>query len=116
MSHDSFTPKYFPRTRLPSGRVLSDSQQYQYDVLRSGGGEIVRTSQGWFRELSPSHRQRIYGLNLVAMFKLVELGLIEYVADPGLEETGYRFALQEQAKTIPGPRIVRVNQLIKELS
>ena len=108
----AFMPKHFPRTRLASGRVISDAQQYQYDVLRSVGGKLVKDKNGWWRDLSDSHREKIFGLNITAMFKLVELGLIECVDAP---TGGCMFLLPELAKSVPGPRYSRVNQLDKVL-
>ena len=117
----AFVPKHFPRTRLTSGRVLSDSQQYQYDVLRSVGGKLVKDKYGWWRELSDTHREKIFGLNLTAMFKLVEFGLIECVVgatpdaptDRPHREGVYLFLLPDLAKNVPGPRLHMVNHLIK---
>lgn len=117
----AFVPKHFPRTRLTSGRVLSDSQQYQYDVLRSVGGKLVKGRDAWYREVpytdvhqqSGTVREKIYGLNLTAMFKLVELGLAECVDDAATG--GYLFALPSLAKDIAGRRYVRANQVVKEL-
>ena len=92
--------------------MISDAQQYQYDVLRSVGGKIVKDKNGWWRDLSDSHREKIFGLNITAMFKLVELGLIECVDAP---TAGYLFLLPELAKGVAGPRYSRANQLDKKL-
>lgn len=116
----AFVPKHFPRTRLASGRMLSDAQQYQYDVLRTVDGKLVKDRNGWWRELSDtvlapneeSLRKRVFGLNITAMFKLVELGLIECALDAGT--WGYMFLLPERAKDVPGPRYTRVKQIAKE--
>lgn len=107
----SFVPKHFPRTKLDSGRALSDSQQYQYDVLRSVGGKIINTKQGWFREHSPTHRERIYGLNAIAMWALVGYGLVEAVGEFTESMT---FATPTAAEKIDGPRYERVGQVVKE--
>jgi len=107
----AFVPKQFPRTKLTSGRVLSDAQQHQYDVLRSVGGKLVSNPRGWFRLLSDTHRERIYGLNTTAMWKLVELDLVVSVDDA--PTPGYLFLLPELAKDVPGPRYARYNQIIK---
>lgn len=109
----AFVPKHFPRTRLPSGRVLSDAQQYQYDVLRSVGGKIVNNRQGWWREHSSTHRERVYDLNATAMWSLVGYGLAEAV---GACVGEIVFAVPTIAKDITGPRYERVGQLVKELS
>jgi hypothetical protein len=119
----AFVPKHFPRTRLASGRVISDAQQYQYDVLRSVGGKLVKDKNGWWRELSDTHREKIFGLNLTAMFKLIEFGLIECVvgAEPGAptdrihREGVYVFLVPDLAKSVPGPRLHMLNHLIKRL-
>jgi len=110
----AFVPKHFPRTRLTSGRVLSDSQQYQYDVLRTVGGRLVKGRDAWYREVPQSDmvREKIYGLNLTAMFKLVELGLAECLDDTA--SGGYLFLLPELAKGVTGRRYARVNQIAKE--
>ena len=105
----AFVPKHFPRTRLTSGRVLSDAQQYQYDVLRSVGGKIVRGKSAWYRA---DTAEKIYGLNLTAMWKLVDVGLAECVDDPATE--GYLFLLPELAKDLPGQRYAQVNHLVRE--
>ena len=115
----AFVPKHFPRTRLASGNVLSDSQQYQYDILRTVGGKLVKGKDAWYREVpytdvteaTGTVREKIYGLNITAMFKLVELGLIECVVDA--TSGGYLFMLPELAKDVPGPRYGRVNQIDK---
>jgi hypothetical protein len=107
----AFVPKHYPRTRLASGRVLSDAQQHQYDVLRSVGGKLVNNPIGWFRLLSDSHRERLYGLNTTAMWKLVELGLAVCADDP--QRSGYLFLLPDVAKDVPGPRYSRQGQIAK---
>ena len=107
----AFMPKQFPRTKLASGRVLSDSQQYQYDVLRTVGGKLVRGKDGCWRRTDTT--EKIFGLNFTAMFKLVEFGLVECVGERA--DRGYLFVLSALAKDEPGPRYVRVNQLVKEL-
>lgn len=109
----AFVPKHFPRTKLGSGRVLTDSQQYQYDVLRTVGGKLVSNRQGWWREHSPTHRERVYGLNATAMWSLVGYGLAEAV---GACVDEIVFAVPAMAKEIVGPRYARVGQLVKELS
>jgi hypothetical protein len=102
------TPKHFPRTKLTSGRVLSDAQQYQYDVLRSVGGKLIKGKDAWYRA---DTAEKVYGLNLTAMFKLVDFGLTVCTND---EPTGgYLFLLPELAKDVPGPRYGRVNQIDK---
>jgi len=108
----AFTPKHYPRTKLASGRVLSDAQQHQYDVLRTVGGKLVSNRNGWFRLLSDTHRERIHGLNTAAMWKLVELGLVECADDAPVP--GYLFLLPELTKDVPGPRYVRTGSLVKE--
>jgi hypothetical protein len=108
----AFVPKHFPHPRLPSGRVLSDAQQYQYDVLRTVGGKLVNNRSGWWRIHSETPREKIRGLNLTAMFKLVELDLIECTTDAATG--GYLFLLPELAKDVPGLRYGRVNQIVKE--
>ena len=120
----AFNPKHFPRTCLPGRRVLSDAQQYQYDVLRTVGGKLIKAN-GWYREVpyadanAPSAipegvvvREKIYGLNLVAMFKLVAHGLVTCVADT--VTGGYLFLLPELAKNVPGQRYDRVNHVVQE--
>jgi hypothetical protein len=52
----AFVPKHFPRTRLTSGRVLSDSQQYQYDVLRTVGGKLVAAE---LTQLASDHQRSL---------------------------------------------------------
>ncbi len=118
----AFVPKHYSRTKLASGRVLSDAQQYQYDVLRSVDGKLVRGRDAWYREVPYIDveqqrgmiREKIYGLNVTAMFKLVELGLVECVLDAATG--GYQFLLPELAKGVPGPRYRQVNQIIKAQS
>lgn len=110
----AFVPKHFPRHRMPSGKVLSDSQQHQYDVLRTVGGKLVSNRLGWFRILSDSHREKITGLNVTAMFKLVEMGLVVCGSDRP-HSSGFLFMLPEIAKDVPGPRYARVDQIDKEL-
>src|SRR5680860_339362 len=100
-------PKNFKRTRLASGRVLSDSQQYQYDVLRTVGGKIVKGKDGWYRA---DTAEKIYGLNLIAMWKLVELGLVECTDDGPTR--GYLFLLSTLAKDVPGPRYSLANHIV----
>ena len=107
----AFVPKHFPRTKLASGRALSDAQQHQYDVLRSVGGKLVSNKQGWFREHSPTHRERVYGLNATAMWALVGYGLVEAVGEFCESMT---FATPEVAAKIEGPRYERVGQVVKE--
>jgi len=115
----SFVPKHFERTRLASGRVLSDSQQHQYDVLRTVGGKLVKGKDAWYREVPYTDvqkqtgvvREKIYGLNLTAMFKLVELGLAECLDDA--TSGGFLFLLPALAKDVPGRRYTRVNQTLK---
>lgn len=107
----ALVPKHFPRTRLASGRMLSDAQQYQYDVLRTVGGKLVSNRQGWWREHSSTHRERVYGLNTTAMWALVGYGLAEAVG-ASVGETV--FAVPEIAKEISGPRYERVGRLVKE--
>jgi hypothetical protein len=99
---------------MPSGKVLSDSQQHQYDVLRTVGGKLVSNRLGWFRILSDSHREKITGLNVTAMFKLVEMGLVVCGSDRP-HSSGFLFMLPEIAKDVPGPRYARVDQIDKEL-
>jgi len=106
----AFVPKQFPRTKLPGGRVLSDAQQHQYDVLRSVGGKLVKGKDAWYRA---DTAEKIYGLNVTAMWKLVEHGLVECVGDQ--PTGGYLFVLRELAKDVPGTRYGRVNQIGKEL-
>lgn len=105
----AFTPKHFPRTRLASGRVLSDSQQYQHDVLRTVGGKLVKGKDAWYHA---DTAEKIYGLNITAMWKLVDFGLVECVTDAGTG--GYLFLLPELAKSVPGPRYVQTNYIVKE--
>lgn len=106
----AFVPKQFPRTKLPGGSVLSDAQQHQYDVLRSVGGKLVKGKDAWYRA---DTAEKIYGLNVTAMWKLVEHGLVECVGDQ--PTGGYLFVLRELAKDVPGTRYGRVNQIGKEL-
>lgn len=108
----AFVPKHFPRTRLPSGCVLTDAQQYQYDVLRTVGGKLVQDRHGWWRHESPDVRKKVYGLNATAMWKLVQFGLVEAVGGT-LKETW--FLLPTLAKDVPGPRYEQVNQITKEV-
>jgi hypothetical protein len=116
----AFVPKHFPRTRLTSGCVLSDAQQYQYDVLRSVGGKLIKGRDAWYREVpytdvhqqTGTVREKIYGLNLIAMFKLVEVGLAECGDDAA--SGGYLFLLPDLAKDMTGRRYVRINQVVKE--
>lgn len=117
----AFVPKRFPRTKLPSGCVLSDAQQYQYDVLRSAGGKLIKGRDAWYREVpytdvneaSGLVREKIYGLNITAMWKLVTFGLAECVADA--ISGGFLFMLPDLAKDVPGPRYQNVNQLTREI-
>ncbi len=109
MTATAFIPKHFPRTHLPSGRVLSDSQQYQYDVLRSVGGKLVKGKDAWYHA---DTAEKIYGLNLTAMWKLVDFGLVECTDDA--PTGGYLFLLPELAKSVPGRRYVQTNQIVKE--
>lgn len=114
-----FMPKRFPRTTLPNGRFLSDAQQYQYDVLRTVGGKLINARGSWYREVpytDVNHvvgtvREKIYGLNVTAMFKLVTFGLAECV--PDTVTGGYLFLLPSLAKEVPGPRYERINQIDK---
>lgn len=116
----AFVPKHFPRTKLTGGRWLTDAQQHQYDVLRSVGGKLVKRRDAWYREVPYTDvheqtgmvREKIYGLNLTAMFKLVELGLAECGDDAA--SGGYLFLLPELAKSVAGRRYVRINQVVKE--
>ena len=115
----AFVPKHFPRTRLTSGRVLSDAQQHQYDVLRSIGGKLVSNRNGWWRVHSDTHREKIKGLNTTAMWSLVNFGLVVCVDDapiPGspAPPPGYLFLLPDLAKDVPGPRYERPNGTVKE--
>lgn len=110
----AFVPKHFPRTRLPSGRVLTDSQQHQYDVLRTVGGKLVSNRAGWWRIHSETHREKITGLNVTAMFKLVQMGLVVCGNDQP-HSNGFLFMLPEVAKDAAGPRYERQNQIDKEL-
>lgn len=104
----AFVPKPYPRTRLRSGCVLSDAQQYQYDVLRSVGGKLVN-EVGWWREVGLElTRERVFGLNLTAMWKLVEMGLVDCLDG----HPGYLFILPEMAANLPGPRYVRRNRIV----
>ncbi len=109
----AFVPKHFPRTKLTSGRVLSDAQQYQYDVLRSVGGRLVVNRNGWWRPLSNTHREKIQGLNTTAMWSLVNFGLVVCV-DDGAPVPGYLFLLPDLAKDLSGPRYERTNGTVKE--
>lgn len=106
-----FIPRHFPRTRLASGRGLSASQQYQYDVLRTVGGKLVRGKDGCWRRADTT--EKIFGLNFTAMFKLVEFGLVECV-DNRIDR-GLLFVVSALAKDEPGTRYIQVNQIIKEL-
>lgn len=110
----AFVPKHFPRTRLPSGHVLTDSQQHQYDVLRTVGGKLVSNRAGWWRIHSETHREKITGLNVTAMFKLVQMGLVVCGNDQP-HSNGFLFMLPEVAKDAAGPRYERQNQIDKEL-
>jgi hypothetical protein len=107
----SFVPNAYPRFSV-RGRALTDAQQHQYDVLRTVGGKLVLDKQGWWRELSPTHRERIYGLNQVAMFKLVSLSLVECISAP---TNGLMFVLAAMAKDIPGLRYKREGSMLKEV-
>ena len=109
----AFTPKHYPRTKLPSGRVLTDAQQHQYDVLRTVGGKLVQDKDGWWREHSPSHRERVRGLNAIAMWSLVGYGLAEAIGECVGEMV---FAVPAVAKEIVGQRYERVGQIVKERS
>jgi hypothetical protein len=91
--------------------VLSDSQQYQYDVLRTVGGKLISNRQGWFREHSPTHRERVFGLNATAMWSLVGHGLVEAI---GEFTEAMTFATTQRAKKIEGPRYERVGKLVRE--
>jgi len=106
----AFKPKHFPRTCLPGRRTLSDAQQYQYDVLRTVGGKLIKNRQGWFREHSPTHREVVHGLNATAMWSLVGHGLVEAIGEFCDSMT---FATLDRAKKIVGPRYERVGSLIK---
>jgi hypothetical protein len=116
----SFMPKHFPRTRLSSGRVLSDAQQYQYDVLRTVGGKLVKGRDGWYREVpytdvheqTGTVREKIHGLNITAMWRLVDFDLAECTDDA--VSGGYLFLLPDQAKDVPGRRYVQTGHVIKE--
>ena len=108
----AFVPKDFPRTKLTSGRVLSDAQQHQYDVLRSVGGKLISNKSGWWRVHSDTHREKIKGLNTTAMWSLVDFGLVVCVDDAPVP--GFLFLLPALAKDVPGPRYVRTGSLIKE--
>ena len=111
----AFMPKHFPRTRLASGRVLSDAQQHQYDVLRSVSGKLVSNRNGWWRVHSDSHRETIKGLNTTAMWRLVDFGLVVCTDDAPMPPRlpGYLFLLPELAKDVPGPRYARQDQIVK---
>jgi hypothetical protein len=108
--------------------MLTDSQQHQHDVLRTVGGKLINNRDGWFREVpyadvhqqSGTIREKIGGLNITAMFKLVEMGLVVCVREPAPSPaapvtSGYLFLLPDLAKDVSGPRYVRVGQLDKEL-
>ena len=120
MTH-AFVPTHFPRTKLVSGRVLSDAQQYQYDVLRTIGGKLVKGKDSWYREVPYTDvneatgmvREKIYGLNITAMFKLVEYGLAECVDDA--PTGGYLFLLPALAKDATGRRYEKLGNLVKEI-
>src|SRR5438552_3083359 len=101
----AFIPKHYPRTKLPSGRVLTDAQQHQYDVLRTVGGKLVSNRNGWWRVHSDTHREKIQGLNTTAMWSLVDYGLVVCVDDAPVP--GYLFMLPDLAKNVPGPRYAR---------
>ena len=105
----ALTPKDFPRTRLASGCVLSDAQQHQYDVLRTVGGKLVKGKDAWYRS---DTAEKVYGLNLTAMWKLVNFGLAVCTSD--LPTGGYLFLLPELAKDVPGPRYVQTGHVVKE--
>jgi hypothetical protein len=114
----AFTPKHYPRTKLPSGRVLTDAQQHQYDVLRTVGGKLVQDKDGWWREHSPTHRERVRGLNAIAMWSLVGYGLAEAIGscDRGAAQAPATlvFAVPAIAKEIEGQRYERVGQIVRE--
>lgn len=110
----AFVPRRYPRTRLPGGRVLSDAQQHQYDVLRTVGGRLIHGKDGWYREVpydnGTTTREKIYGLNATAAWKLVELGLVVCADDA--TTGGYLFVLPDLAKDVPGRRYDRVNHVV----
>jgi len=107
----AFIPKHFPRTQLSSGRKLTEAQQYAYDVLRSVGGKLLKWEGGWWREPTPTRRERVFGLNATAMWSLVSLGLVEAIGEYTESMT---FATLQRAKKIEGPRYERVGQIVKE--
>ena len=109
----AFVPKHFPRTKLPSGRVLSDAQQHQYDVLRSVSGKLVSNRNGWWHVHSDTHREKIKGLNTTAMWSLVAYGLV-VCTDDDAPVPGYLFLLSELAKDVPGKRYTRPHGIVKE--
>ena len=111
MTTTAFVPKHFPRTKLPSGRVLSDAQQHQYDVLRTVGGKLIKGKDAWYRA---DNAEKLYGLNATAMWKLVDLGLVECTSD---EPTGgFLFLMPELAKSVPGPRYDRPKHVVREVA
>jgi hypothetical protein len=113
MTTTAFIPKDFPRTKLAtSGRVLSDAQQHQYDVLRTVGGKLVSNRRGWFRLVDERH-ERIYGLNTTAMWSLVKMGLVVSADDNTSTIPGYLFLLPDLSKDVPGPRYESIGQIIK---
>jgi hypothetical protein len=113
MTH-AFVPRPFPRTRLSGGRTLTDAQQHQYDVLRTVGGKLVSDPHGWWCELDDGQRSKIFGLNLTAMWKLVDLGLV-VCTDDAPRSHGYLFLLPDLAKSVPGPRYHCPNRVVKEI-
>lgn len=111
MTTTAFKAKHFPRTTLPGRRCLSDAQQYQYDVLRTVGGKLIKNRHGWFREHSPTHRERVYGINAIAMWSLVKYGLVEVIGEFCDSVT---FATPEVGKKIAGPRYERIGNRVLE--
>ena len=109
----AFTPKHYPRTKLPSGRALTDAQQHQYDVLRTVGGKLVKDKDGWWREHPNGQLVRVRGLNEIAMWSLVGYGLAEAIGECVGEMV---FAVPAVAKEIVGQRYERVGQIVKEHS
>jgi hypothetical protein len=128
---EAFVSKHFPRTRVPGKHLrdlLSEAQQYQYDVLRTVGGKLILSKGGWYREVPYTGidqqpavaadgtpitvRERIYGLNAIAMWKLVDHGLVECLGDAA--SGGLVFLLPALAKDIPGPRYERPRYVLKE--
>jgi len=93
----AFTPKHYPRTKLPSGRLLTDAQQHQYVVLSTVGGNLVQDKDGWWRDVG-------YG---IAEAIGRERGAAQAPAT-------LVFAVPPIAKEIAGPRYARVGQIVKE--